>query len=91
MIDVKLLMEAGMRMVDREVDGQRSFGLEPIKVLSVWRLDPPDRRITSRTKPDVKLTDETWPELLRGLADWIEQNDDQDLSALVKHWREVKP
>ena len=59
-------------------------------VAEVFRLDPPERRITARTKPDARLVGDSRAQVLRDLADWIDQESDPDLSRLAEQMAAMK-
>lgn len=62
--------------------------MAPTPGVEIWLSDD-EGKVRRSTRPDVIVTGATRPEVLRRLADWIEANDDGDLSQLATRYADA--
>lgn len=62
--------------------------MAPTPGVEIWLSDDVGK-VRRSSRPDVTITAATRPEVLRRLADWIETNDDGDLSQLAAKYADA--
>lgn len=77
---VRIELCDAMSMGETEGGG---IGMVHVQAAEIWLSDDEGRIIRTR-KPSTHISFPDRPALLRYLADWIEQNDDPNLSQLVR-------
>lgn len=79
---VRVEFGKGMSTVQYEQDGAIRFTLDTCELAEIW---PVVDGKAKRGKPAVTLQGETRSQLLRDLAQWIDENGDPSLSGLIEH------
>lgn len=81
---VRIELRQGIAIRHKDVDGKQLIDMVPVETAEIWLSDD-DGKILRRKKPMARLQEEAGQRssLLRQIADWMDQQEDDSLAGMV--------